>query len=177
MPVLVTTVSTPPVVRPYSALYCCVWMLNSCTASMLKFCSAPPIVSSVLSPPSTRKLTLRPLPPLRAIVSWPGLVGSVLTESVVPGASEPRFANCRPLSGRFSISRWLTTVPMAGVVSISGEAGGDGDLFLDRRLLQRDVQRALGRDVDLDVPRGHASPKPDRSAVTLYVPTGSDWKR
>ena len=34
-----------------------------------------------------------------------GFVGSALTERVVPGASEPRFANCRPLSGRFSICR------------------------------------------------------------------------
>ncbi len=54
VPVLVTTVSTPPVERPYSALYCWVWMLNSATLSRLKFWSAPPIVSSVLSPPSIR---------------------------------------------------------------------------------------------------------------------------
>jgi hypothetical protein len=33
VPVLVTTVRTPPVERPNSALYCYVWILNSWTFS------------------------------------------------------------------------------------------------------------------------------------------------
>lgn len=78
------------------------------------------MVSSVLSPPSMMKFTLRPMPPLRAMVSWPGFVGSGFTARVVPGARMPRFANCRPLRGRFASSSWLTTVPTAGEVATSG---------------------------------------------------------
>src|ERR1700674_2775747 len=60
------------------------------------------------------------MPPLSATTSWPGLVGSVLWPSEVPGASTARLANWRPLSGRLSSSCWLTTAPTEGVLAISG---------------------------------------------------------
>jgi len=48
------------------------------------------------------------------------LVGSALTARLVPGASTARLANWRPLSGKFSNSFWVTTVPIAGSVTRSG---------------------------------------------------------
>ena len=53
-------------------------------------------------------------------MSWPGLVGSELYDRPVPGASTATLANWRPLSGRFSSSFWLMTVPIDGVVAMRG---------------------------------------------------------
>ena len=55
VPDLVTTVISPPVARPYSALKLLVVILNSPIASMGKFCRASPISAQVLFTPSTMK--------------------------------------------------------------------------------------------------------------------------
>ena len=54
VPLLVTTLSVPPLARPESARKRWVSKLNSPMESSGKFCTMPPTVSSLLSPPSIR---------------------------------------------------------------------------------------------------------------------------
>ena len=93
----------------------------------------------------------------------------------VPGASVPRFANCRPLSGRFSISFSLTTVPMAGVVATSGASAVTVICSATGACLSVTLMFD-GVATCTSTPRVVTVVKPESSAVTLYGPTGADGK-
>src|ERR1044071_7049371 len=110
------------------------------------------------------------------MVICPGLVGSLLTEGDVPGAREPRLANWRPLSGRFSRSRWLMVVPTAGEVSTrSGSAVTVICSLTAACLSEKLTVRSVATMIS--TLRVVTEVNPLRSAVTLYVPTGIDGKR
>ena len=55
-PLLVTTLTTPPVARPYSALYPPVMTSISSIASKLKFSENVPVTGSVMFVPSSRNV-------------------------------------------------------------------------------------------------------------------------
>ncbi len=131
MPAFVTTLTTEPELRPNSALYECVWILNSSMASGGGRMTKPVLKVSLLLAPSSRKLfdwlrmplTLNPEvaapnPPGVASPAAPPRPGGGAT---TPGMSVPSCVKLRPFSGSSTtFCRSIVMPSVACAVSMSG---------------------------------------------------------
>jgi hypothetical protein len=113
VPPRVTTLTTEPAFRPNSALYECVWILNSWIASGGGRITKPVLKVSLLLAPSSRKLFdwLRmplTLKPAVAAPNPPGVASPAAPPrppggATTPGISVPSWVKLRPLSGSSTI--------------------------------------------------------------------------
>ncbi len=130
-----TTLTTAPALRPYSALKACVKMRNSPIASGGGRSTKPVLKLSLLGAPSSRKLfdwlrmPLTVKPPV-ALPKPPGVASPACPPRAAggastPGMSVPSWVKLRPLSGSSIRSRFGMSSPSAApAVSTSEWLGG-----------------------------------------------------
>jgi hypothetical protein len=121
VPDFVTTFTTDPALRPYSAPNACVRILNSSMASGGGLSTKPVLKVSLLVAPSIRKLLdwLRiplTLKPPVALPKPPGVASPCCPPrpeggATTPGISVPSCVKLRPFSGRSTTFCWSMTMP------------------------------------------------------------------
>ena len=162
MPDLVTTLTTEPALRPYSAPKECVRILNSWIASGGGRSTKPVLKVSLLVAPSSRKLfdwlrmplTLKP--PV-ALPKPPGVASPVCAAERRPaarrrrGCSVPSCVKLRPFSGRSTTFCSSMTMPsVALAVSTSGASVETVTFSSTAPTAELEVHARRGLDGDRD---------------------------